>query len=109
MSLERSLVIYFRPGLPPAKRHAIDDELEAALGERGEVTGGGTMLDMSESDTSLIVADVMEAVPILRDTLRRLRVPRGTVIVQFEPEERQWPVFDEPAAPKTEKKPKWKD
>lgn len=108
MDLEHSLVIYFRPGLSPAKRHAIDDELEAALGELGEVTGGGTMMDGSESDTSLIVANVEQAVPILRDTLRRLRVPRGTVIVQFEPEERRWPVFDEPAAPKTEKKSKEK-
>lgn len=121
MDESQSLVIYFRPGVPPAKRHAIDDELEEALGETGEVTGGGTMMDMSESDTSLDVTDVAAAVPILRETLRRLRVPRGTVIVRHDPEE-QWPVYGEGDAgpepaptpsprrePRPERQSKWKD
>ena len=110
MSAEQTLTIYFRPAILPARRHAVENELRLALGELFiDELGGGTMLDGSESDLTLLVADIELGVPILRDALRRLRVPRGTVIVQFEPETRQWPVFDEPAPTNVEKKSKWKD
>jgi len=110
MAAEHSLVIYYRPGLMPDTRHAIDDALEEALGDLGEVTGGGTMLDMSESDTSLLVTDVDAALPVLRDTLRRLKVPKRTVIVRHEPETQEWPVYDAiDTAPRPKRKSEWKD
>jgi hypothetical protein len=57
MAEPRSLSILFRPGIPPADRHVIEDELAEALGELGEITGGGTAVDLSVCDISIDVTD----------------------------------------------------
>jgi hypothetical protein len=85
MAEERSLSIVFRPGMYPNERHAIEDELEEALGELGDITGGGTTVDLSECDISLDVTDIQTALPIIREVLQRLQVPKSTVIWEFEP------------------------
>lgn len=47
--MEYSLSI--SPGIAPAARHKLEDKLDGFLSQfGGEVTGGGTMLDGSESD-----------------------------------------------------------
>ena len=74
----RSLTIVFRPGMLPADRHVIEDELEERLGELGETTGGGTAVDLSECDIGLDVADIAVGMRIIREVLMRLEVPLST-------------------------------
>ncbi len=86
MTEPRSLAIIFRPGMLPADRHAIEDELEEALGELGEITGGGTAVDLSECDISLDVIDLEKGLQLLRKVLTRLKVAKSTVIVDYQAE-----------------------
>lgn len=94
MSEPYSLTIIFRPGMLPAERHEIEDELEAALGDGAEIVGGGTMVDLSESDIALDVADLDAAIRSIRSVLQRLQVPQGTRIYQTAPEALEYPVYD---------------
>lgn len=96
MAQEYSLTVVFRPGMYPADRHAIEDELEEALAADGlgEITGGGTAVDLSECDITLDVTDLESGLRVLRETLQRLEVAESTVIVQFEPHRIEHPVYD---------------
>jgi len=78
----------------PADRHAIEDELEDALGEWGELTGGGTAVDLSMCDISLDVAELAVGLRIIREVLQRLQVPKSTVIVEYEPERIEHRVYE---------------
>ena len=62
--------VYIKPGLNPDDRWAIEDAIEEALGDRGEVTGGGTMLDGSESDFSVEIFDDATPVPFVLEQFR---------------------------------------
>lgn len=94
MAEPRSLSIIFRPGMQPFERHAIEDELEIALGDLGEITGGGTAVDLSECDIGIEVTDYESGLRIIREVLRRLKVPESTVIEEFEPERVQHRVYE---------------
>jgi hypothetical protein len=94
MAEPHSLSILFRPGMYPAVRDAIDVELEVALGELGEITGGGTAVDLSMCDISLDVTDLAAGLRIILETLQRLEVPESTVIVQHEPKRIEHPVYE---------------
>jgi hypothetical protein len=76
--------IYIRPAIDPADRGDIEDALGDALGDRGEVFGGGTMLDGSECDISLELFDdntpVRPAVEEIRVVLRTFEFARPTEI-----------------------------
>ena len=90
-----SLSILFEPGMEPFQRHDIEDELEAALGDLGETTGGGTAVDLSFSDISLEVTDVNAGIKIIREVLQRLEVPKTTKITQHcEPEPIEYKVYE---------------
>lgn len=91
---EHLLSVVFRPGMDPFDRHDIEDALEEALGDRGQVDGGGTIVDLSESDISVYVADVPVGIRVLREVLRQLQVPDTTRIVEFEPERIEHPIYD---------------
>ena len=94
MAEPRSLTILFRPGMAPAIRHAIEDELEEALGDRGEITGGGTAVDLSMCDISVEVVDFATGLRTIREVLQRLEVPESTLIVEYEPQQVEYPVYE---------------
>ncbi len=87
------LSIIFRPGMDPFDRHDIEDAIEEALADRGEVDGGGTMVDLSESDISVFVTDIKTDLEVVRAVLQRLQVADTTRIVEFEPERVEHPVY----------------
>jgi hypothetical protein len=88
-----SLSIVFRPGMLPANRHEIEDELEGEMGAAAEIVGGGTMVDLSESDIQLEVSDLEAALAAVRSVLRRLQVSEATRIYQVEPERVEYTVY----------------
>ena len=94
MEETHSLTILFRPGMEPVDRFDIEDALGEALGEVGEITGGGTMVDLSESDISVEVDDREEGLRIIREVLQGLKVAKSTVIVEYEPERIEHPVYE---------------
>jgi hypothetical protein len=89
-----SLTIIFRPGMLPAARHEIEDELEEALGDQIEIVGGGTMVDLSESDIALDVTDLDAALAAIRTLLRGRNVSPETRIYQTAPEAMEYAVYE---------------
>jgi hypothetical protein len=89
------IYVYFESPLVRYSRWDIEDELEEWLGERGEVTGGGSFLDGSRSNIDLEVDTnnplaVEALVEELRGVLRDLVVPADThIAVFFEDESRK--------------------
>lgn len=71
--------IYFPPGLE-VPRDEIEDAIEACLGARGEVTGGGGGTQGSNVDIELFQPD-KGIVAEIRRTLRELGVPAATRLV----------------------------
>lgn len=59
------VTVFVRPAVSPLDRGEIEDRLVAALGE-GEVVGGGTMLDGSECDLTIELADDRDPAEVLR-------------------------------------------
>jgi hypothetical protein len=88
-----SLTIVFRPGMYPADRHEIEEELESVLGETAEIVGGGTMMDLSESDVQLDVSDLDAALAAIRSVLQRRQIPDTTRIYQIEPEQVEYCIY----------------
>jgi hypothetical protein len=84
--LNHTLSVIFRPGMDPFDRHDLEDAIEEALGDTGEVTGGGTMMDGSESDISVDVGDLKSGLETIRRVLQSLQVPDTTRIVEYEPD-----------------------
>jgi hypothetical protein len=75
------ILIYLPPGLR-RDRDEIEDAIEDALGEDGEVTGGGA--GDRGSNIDVVVHDrqrVALVVPRLRSALRRLGAPAATKLV----------------------------
>ena len=87
---ETFLEILIKPGIPPVIRHAIEGALEEL---EFEVAGGGSYVDGSASDIALYVDDVEETIPSIIAILQQLRVPRATVILQTEPQEKTYAVY----------------
>jgi hypothetical protein len=98
MAEAHSLTVLFRPGMYPADRHAIEDELEEALGDLGEISGGGTAVDLSECDIAVEVTDLEAGLRVLREVLRRLEVPESTVILQSDRERVEYRVYESAGA-----------
>lgn len=72
--------IYFFSDLP-VSRDAIEDTLDKYLGERGEVTGGGSGEGGSNLDLEIFEGDARNHLPAIRKILRRFKVPPDTQIV----------------------------
>jgi hypothetical protein len=78
----------------PLDRHLIEDELEDGLGELGRLNGGGTAVDLSESDIGIDVTNLETGLQVIRGVLRRLQVPESTVILQFDPQHVEHRVYE---------------
>jgi hypothetical protein len=87
---ETFLEILIKPGIPPVDRQAIEDALEEL---EFDVAGGGGFVDGSASDIALYVEDVEETIPSIIAILQQMRVPRATVILQREPQEKTYVVY----------------
>ena len=77
-------------------RFEIEDELGAALAGSGigEIVGGGAGMGEANIDVEInINVDFDSALAFLRETLRRLRAPRTTVVVRHNPHEEIFPVY----------------
>ncbi len=94
------LVVNLYDQMEPFARHDIEDAIEDALAEEelGEVTGGGGFIgEVSEGpqcNIDLEVTDVTRAVAIIRRVLQELQLDQRTEIVQFEPKEIRYPVYE---------------
>ena len=86
------VAIYFNSRLS-TPRDEIEDLLEDALGDQGEVTGGGTGLGGSNIDleitSEMSVRDVLE---LIRAVLGRLKTPSDTEIAI---EEESFPLYED--------------
>jgi hypothetical protein len=75
---------------PLARGDKYEDPLAEALGELGEVTGGGSQL--GEGDTiaycglDVVVSDRDRGLAVIRKTLHACHAPAGTVIEEYLPE-----------------------
>lgn len=80
--------------MAPLDRHAIEDDLDEALGDKdlGEVTGGGSWIGKAKSgpqcNIDLEVTDFDKALKVIRRVLRKLKVDPRTEIVRYDPEVR---------------------
>lgn len=87
---EQFISIYFYSKLSIA-RSAIEDDLDYVLGNKGEVTGGGSGISGSNIDIDIydgIAADFLEPI---KNTLQELKVPSDTVIMI---EDEHFPVYE---------------
>jgi hypothetical protein len=100
MSSPVFLVVNLYTWMEPFDRHDIEDAIDEALKQFGvgKVTGGGGYVqevkEGPQCNIDLDVTDVGRAVPIIRRVLQGLNVDRRTEIVQYEPEEIHYPVYD---------------
>lgn len=77
---EQFISIYFNSKLSIG-RSAIEDDLDDILGDKGEVTGGGSGISGSNIDIDIydgIAADFLEPI---KNILQEMKVPSDTVIV----------------------------
>lgn len=94
------MVVNLYEEMEPFARHEIEDALEDALAEEelGEVTGGGGFIgevaEGPQCNIDLEVTDVPRAVAVIRQVLQELKVDSRTEIVQYEPEEIRYPVYE---------------
>jgi len=87
---EIALQILIRPGIPPKERQVIED----ALMESGcEVSGGGGIIDGTESDISVMVHSVKNHLPTIMRVLQDARVGRSSIVAQNIPEEIEYQVY----------------
>ncbi len=62
-------------------RSAIEDELDKILGDKGEVTGGGSGISGSNIDIDIYEGSAADFLEPIRTVLQELDVPDDTVIV----------------------------
>jgi hypothetical protein len=80
------LLVVVPLGHEPVDRARVEDVLEAAIGDLGDVLGGGTSASVVAGATVLTcdivvaVHDLERALPILLATLRALALPAGTIL-----------------------------
>jgi hypothetical protein len=90
------LSVIIRPGIYPADRHAIEDELEEVFAEDdlGEINGGGTAVDLSYCDMDITVTDLDAGLRVIREVLKRHEVPPTSVIIHHGAERVEYPVYE---------------
>jgi hypothetical protein len=87
---------------PMERGERFEDPLQAALDKEdlGEVTGGGSQMGEGKSvkfcGLDVEVTDRDRGLQVIREVMRRLNAPRGTVIEEYLPVFRELPL-DEPA------------
>ena len=94
------LTITIPASLMPVERgERFEDPLDDALGDLGQVEGGGSLLHEVEGekvivscDIEVFVKDLGKALPIIRKTLKSRGAPSGTTIIQYQPEEKTHPL-----------------
>lgn len=94
MNVLSRMVILIRPGIDVASRYDLErkvDEVARRFG--GSVIGGGQMLDGSETDLRLEVADLEGALPHLQVVLQQAGVGEASKIRQFQPVQRTFEVY----------------
>jgi hypothetical protein len=62
-------------------RDVIEDALDEALGDKGEVIGGGSGVSGSNIDIEILEGEPHDFLEIIRTVLRELEAPNDTVIV----------------------------
>ncbi len=76
-----------------------EDPLQQALsaGDLGEITGGGSQLGEGDSiaycGLDVVVSDRERGLAVIRETMRRLSAPAGTVIEEYLPSYVEHPVY----------------
>ena len=87
---EIGLQILIRPGIPPKKRHVIED----ALMEAGcEVAGGGGFNDGTESDISVFVDSVKGRLPMIMSILQKAKIGTESIVCQDGESRVEYPVY----------------
>ena len=86
--------------LGPVDRGAkYEDPLADALGELGDITGGGSQLGEGQSiaycGIDVVVNDRDRGLTVIRQSMRAIGAPAGTVIEEYMPEYRELPLHDD--------------
>jgi len=78
-----------------------EEPLIQALGDLGVIRGGGSFMQEKEGemaiqdvDIGVVVKDLDRGLAIIRETLKTQGAPRGTRILQREPVEREFPLYE---------------
>ena len=77
-------------------RDEVEDPLDEALSEEGtaEITGGGGGLGMYNIDVEVgRDADLESVIETIRRVLRQCKVPKTTVINQYEPVRKEYSIY----------------
>ncbi|MCP2728228.1 hypothetical protein [Limnofasciculus baicalensis] len=77
---EQFIFIYFYSRLNIG-RSAIEDDLDEILGDKGEVTGGGSGISGSNIDIDIYEGSATDFLEPIRSILKEFNVPTDTVIV----------------------------
>jgi len=68
----------------PCGLDEVEDALEAALGDRGRVTGGGTGISDARSNFDLLIKDGVlseeQVLSLVRQVVLDLDLPKGTMV-----------------------------